>query len=207
MRDLERLSASELRESIASGMATAVVPFGSIEHQGAHLPLGADALIADAVGREVANSLDALLAPTFRVGCAAGHAALAGTLSLSPETVGAVAWGVGRSLARDGVRVIAFVSTHGGNLEPLRGAAASLNKTLPDCVVCAPRGDLGPSPGAHSGEWLTSVMLALRPDLVHIEQVGPDLRDEVVQASAARGQEHLERFVASVGAQVRATAR
>jgi creatinine amidohydrolase len=202
MQDLESLSATQLRESIASGTATAVVPFGSIEHQGAHLPVGADALVADAVGREVATRLDALLAPVFRVGFAAGHAALPGTLSLRAETVSDLACGVAHGLARDGVRVVAFVSTHGGNLEPLRAATTRLSETIPDCVVCAPRGDLGPSPGAHSGEWLTSVMLALRPDLVHLEQAPAELAGEVAYTSAARGHEHLERFVASVVAQV-----
>jgi creatinine amidohydrolase len=202
MADLESLSATQLRESIASGTTTAVVPFGSIEHQGAHLPIGADALVADAVGREVATRLDALLAPVFRVGFAAGHATLPGTLSLRGETVSDLACGVAHGLARDGLRVVAFVSTHGGNLEPLQVATTRLSETIPDCVVCAPRGDLGPSPGAHSGEWLTSVVLALRPDLVHLEQAAPELAGEVAQATAARGHEHLERFVASVVAQV-----
>jgi creatinine amidohydrolase len=202
MADLESLSATELRMMIVSGTTTAVVPFGSIEHQGAHLPLGADALVADAVGREVATRLDALLAPTFRVGCAAAHAALAGTLSLRAETVSDLACGVAHGLARDGVRVIAFESTHRGNLGPLQAAAARLSETLDECVVCAPRGDVGPSPGAHSGEWLTSVMLALRPDLVHVEQAATQVAGEVARASAAHGHEHLERFVASVVAQV-----
>jgi creatinine amidohydrolase len=207
VQDLETLSASQLSESIASGTATAVVPFGSIEHQGPHLPLGADTLVADAVGREVATRLDALLVPTFRVGCAAGHASLAGTLTLRAETVGDLACGVAQSLARAGVRVIACVSTHGGNLEPLQAAAKRLTEALPECVVCVPRGDLGPSPGAHSGEWLTSVMLTLRPDLVHLEHAAVQLAGELAHASAARGHEHLERFVASVVAQVRATSR
>ena len=207
MLDLENLSASQLRASIASATTTAIVPFGSIEHQGAHLPLGADALVADAVGREVATRLDALLAPAFRVGCAAEHATLPGTLSLRAETVSDLACAVAYSLARDGLRVIAFVSTHGGNFEPLRAAATRLSETVPECVVCVPRGDVGPSPGAHSGEWLTSVMLALRPDLVHTEQAVAELASEVTQASAARGQEHLERFVASVVAQVPVTSR
>lgn len=205
VKELESLTANQLRDSVAAGMVTAVVPFGSIEHQGPHLPLGADALVADAVGLEVANRLGALLAPSFRVGCATGHAALTGTLSLSAETIGDLGWGVGHGLARDGVRVIAFVSTHGGNLKPLRAAAARLSESLPACVVCAPRGDLGPTPGAHSGEWLTSVLLALRPELVRIEQASAELAGEVARASAERGRDHLERFVASVVAQVPVT--
>ena len=49
--DLETLSDSSLSRLIGSGATTIVVPFGSIERHGAHLPLGADALLADTVGR------------------------------------------------------------------------------------------------------------------------------------------------------------
>jgi creatinine amidohydrolase/Fe(II)-dependent formamide hydrolase-like protein len=162
MQDLESLSATQVCESIASGSATAVIPFGSIEHQDAHLPVGADALVADAVGRK---------------------------------------WQPGsmRSWLRS--------SELDSRREPLRVATTRLSETVPKCVVCAPRGDLGPRPGAHSGEWLTSVMLALRPDLVHLEQAAPELAVEVAQATAARGREHLEKFVASVVAQVREASR
>ena len=204
MLELETLSAEKLREALARGMTTAVVPFGSIEHQGAHLPLGADALLADVVGREVASRLDALLTPTFRIGSAAAHAALAGTLTVDAQTVTDLASGVAVGLARDGVRAIAFVCTHGGNAEPLRQATVRLSYALRDQVVCAPRGDLGPHPGSHSGEWLTSVMLALRPDLVHLERAPKELGAELAQASRARGTEHLERFVSSIVVEIRA---
>jgi hypothetical protein len=50
-------------------------------------------------------------------------------------------------------------------------------------------------------------MLALRPDLVHLEQAAPELAGEVAQASAARGREHLEGFVASVVEQVPGASR
>ena len=57
MHELERLSAPALADLLERGVGTAVVPFGSIEHQGAHLPLGADAILADHVGRAVAAAL------------------------------------------------------------------------------------------------------------------------------------------------------
>ena len=157
-------------------MTTVVVPFGSVEEQGERLPLGADALLADRVGREVASRLDAVLAPTVRVGFAERHMHGAGTLTLRPGTLTDVACEIGESLARHGFRVIALVSTHGGNAEPLRVAVERLNATLDGAMACAPEGDVGPDPGAHSGEWLTSVMAA----------------------DSARGAANLERFVASI---------
>ena len=62
--NLEELSSSELRRVVESGVVTAVVPFGSVEGHGGHLPMGSDALLADVVGEAVADRLGAVLAPT-----------------------------------------------------------------------------------------------------------------------------------------------
>lgn len=207
MPELETLTASGLQSAIASGTDTAIVPFGSIEHHGGHLPMGADALLCDFVGSEVARRLDALQVPTFRVGYDLHQRRLVGTLALRSGTLTRLACEIAESLARDRMRVVALVSTHGGNADPLRAAVAHLRSTLPDCIVCAPWGNLGPEAGTRSGEWLTSVMLALRPDLVHLEAAPGELAGELTGASAARGAEHLERFVASVVAQVRDATR
>src|SRR4051812_15156424 len=102
VHELETLTASALRRLIDGGVVTAVVPFGSIEHQGDDLPIGADAILADAVGREVARRVGAVLAPTFRVGCAEQHAQLMGTLTLSAGTLTEVAVEVTESLERHG---------------------------------------------------------------------------------------------------------
>lgn len=204
MYELEALTAPKLRELIERGVTTVVVPFGSIEQQGGHLPLGSDALLADYVGREVAARLDAVLAPTVRVGCAEQHMGVAGTLTLTPATLTDVAVEIGESLARHGFRVIAVVSTHGGNAAPLAAAAQRLNEALPGTVVCAPAGDLGPRPGSHSGEWLSSVMLALHPELVEVGAADRSVLDELRDAGAQRGQDHLARFVAAIVEGVRA---
>ena len=63
MYELERLTAAAMAQLLERGVSVAVVPFGSIEHHGGHLPLGTDALLADAIGREVAGRLGAVLAP------------------------------------------------------------------------------------------------------------------------------------------------
>ena len=73
-----------------------------------------------------------------------------------------------------------------------------LTTTSGGAVVCAPKGDVGPSPGAHSGEWLTSVMLALRPDLVRLESADSELAVELRMATPERGARHVQRFVASI---------
>src|SRR4051794_30174078 len=169
MHVLEELTAPGLSRLLGAGVSIAVVPFGSIEHHGAHLAIGADAVLADAVGRHVARELDAVLAPTVRVGDADQRAQLTGTMSLRADTLSDVAVQLTMSLLGQGFARIVLVSTHGGNRGALGTAVAHDRATSGCVVVCAPAGDLGPSPGAHSGEWLTSVMLTLRPDLVWLE--------------------------------------
>jgi creatinine amidohydrolase len=207
MHELETLTAPALSRIVDGGVSIAVVPFGSIEHQDAHLPIGADALLADAVGREVARRLGAVLAPTVRVGCAEQHLQLTGTIALRAGTLTDVAVELVDSLARHRLRLVALVSTHGGNREALDAAVSRINARPGGAVGCAPPGDVGPRPGTHSGAWLTSVMLALRPDLVDLEKARSELATELQEAGAERGLRHLERFVGSVVEGVRAAAR
>ena len=207
MYELESLTMPELRELLSRGVTTVIVPFGSIEGHGAHLPLGADALLADIIGREVAARLGAVLAPTVRIGYAEQHMHVTGTLTLSAATLTDVAFEIGESMAKHGFGVIALVSTHGGNTRPLRAAVERINKTFVGAAACAPEGDLGPNPGRHSGEWLTSVILALRPDLVGRPAANSKLSHELRGASPERGAIHVERFVNAIVDGVRTAGR
>jgi creatinine amidohydrolase len=204
---LEEMSASELRLALERGSRTVVIPFGSVEHQGGHLPLGSDALLADSVGETVADRLGAVLAPTIRIGYAEQHMTNVGTLSVSAEALRETALSVALSLIRHGFDVIALISTHGGNRPALQEAARELNARHPAVVACAPSGDVGQDPGRHSGAWLTSVMLSIRPDLVDLSSAEPDLSDEVSSATAADGVERLERFASSLVQQVQDAVR
>ena len=203
VRQLDTLSAPALRALVEGGVVTVIVPFGSIEHQGGHLPIGADTILAQAVGREVAKRLDAMLAPAVCVGCADQHADLPGTLTLRAGTLTAIAVDHAQSLARQGFQLVVLLSTHGGNRSALDAAVTELGQSLAGAVACAPQGDPGPDPGRHSGAWLTSVMLALRPDLVDLDRAAPELRVELQTASPERGHQALERFTASIAACVR----
>ena len=200
---LEELTGRKLEQLIARGGRTVVIPFGSVEHQGRHLPLGSDALLADVVGAAVADRVDAVLAPTVRVGSADEHMGGIGTVTVPSETLRAVAFHMARSLIVHGFRVIALIPTHGGNQAALEQAAQQLKRQHSDVSVCVPRGDVGADPGAHSGRWLTSVMLTLRPELVDVESADDKLRDEVTAATPQAGRENLERFVASIVKAVR----
>lgn len=193
MRELELLSAPALRQLLARGTDTVVVPFGSVEDQNGHLPLGADSLLADLVGREVAARLDAVLVPTIRVG-----AGPAGTLSVPDGTLTDTALALAESLAASGFRLIVLLPIHGGNVEPLNVAAARFNERPGPARACVARGDVGPDPGRHSGKWLTSVMLALRPELVDLPAATTNLSAELESVDAQSGVARFERFVSSI---------
>jgi mycofactocin precursor peptide peptidase len=199
VRELELLTAPALRQLLASGTDTVVVPFGSVEDQNGHLPLGADSLLADLVAREVAARLDAVLAPTMRVG-----AGPPGTLSIQDGTLTDTALALAASLAATGFRLIVLLPIHGGNAEPLNVAVARFNERGGPARACAPRGDVGPDPESHSGRWLTSVMLAFRAEVVELAAADSSLRAELSEADAERGAAYFERFVSSIVEQTRA---
>lgn len=178
----------EVRAALDGGRDTVIVPFGAVEQHGRHLPLGTDALFGDEAGRRVAERLDAFVAPTVRIGCSWHHLEFAGTLSLEDETFHAVVADLVRSLARHGFGRIVLLPTHGGNFAPLGAAVERLGPiegvnviAISDLSVLIEAAfgvgaELGVSPergGAHGGEWETSMVLALRPELVHMDRAEP----------------------------------
>jgi creatinine amidohydrolase len=200
---LEELTSGRLERLVERGARTVVIPFGSVESQGRHLPLGSDALLADFAGAAVADRLGAVLAPTVRVGSSDQHMGGTGTLTIPPETLRDIAVHVARSLIVHGFRILVLLSTHGGNHAALEAAGQELNREYLNTTLCVPRGDVGADPGTHSGRWLTSVMLSLRPDLVDVKSAHDDLKDEVLGATVQAGRENLERFVSSIVQAVR----
>jgi creatinine amidohydrolase len=182
---LERMTWPEVREEIAKGRTTVVVPFGAVEQHGPHLPLGTDAIFGDEIGLAVAERLDAFLAPTVRVGFSRHHMAFAGTLTVDEGAFQAVAGQIVRALAEHGFQRIVLLPTHGGNFRPLGGAVSGLAPmdgvkviTFPDVgmllnAILPVASEMGLTPaegGVHAGEWETSMMLALRPELVRMER-------------------------------------
>jgi creatinine amidohydrolase len=183
---LDELTWPEVRDARDAGRDTVVVAFGATEQHGHHLPLGTDALLGDEMARRVADRLDAFVAPTVRIGCSSHHLAFAGTLSLRDETFAAVVEDVVRSLARGGFARAVLLPTHGGNFAPLGQAVAPLGDVvdgmrvdaLTDVTVLLRIAQLGVEEfgvplgdgGVHAGEWETSLLLAARPDLVHLDR-------------------------------------
>jgi len=187
-RALARLVWPELEAPLAGGARTAVVPLGSTEQHGPHLPFATDTLVADALAeRFCARVPAAQRLPALPIGCASEHLGFPGTLSLAPETLAAVLEDLVRSLDRHGFERVAIFSAHGGNAGLLRSAGARLAAAASRAQVLLLGGGAGVSEalfaaaaregvapaaaGHHAGELETSLLLALAPGEVRSERV------------------------------------
>jgi creatinine amidohydrolase len=185
-RRLAELRAPEIVDAVGPG-ATLVLPVGAVEQHGPHLPLATDLLIADAVCDQLVaargDELDLWLLPPLAVSRSNEHAWAPGTLWLGPTTLLAVLDDLGRSLARLPARRLLFVNGHGGNSALLAVACRELRLAhglltflahpfVPPDQGGAPPPDLDGDGelgcGIHAGLDETSMVLALRPDLVDL---------------------------------------
>ena len=103
---LDRLTWADIEQEIQNGRDTVVVPLGSTEQHGRHLPIGTDAVLGDEIEWGLAGRLGAFMAPTVRYGCSAHHMAFAGTISLCEDIFRSVELDVVASLSRHGFRRI-----------------------------------------------------------------------------------------------------
>jgi creatinine amidohydrolase len=186
--ELDRLTWPEVEREVGAGRDTVVVAFGATEQHGPHMPLATDALIGDHFARALAERLDAFVAPTVRVGCSSHHLAFAGTLSIGEETFHSIVADLVASLAGSGFRRIVLLPTHGGNFVPLAAAVEKLPAdhrervvAITDLTLLLRVAKLGEEElgvpanegGLHAGEWETSMLLSIHPELVHMDRAEP----------------------------------
>ena len=164
--ELRQLTSPEVDERAAT---TLLVPLGSVEQHGPHLPLDTDSRIALALAHGIADRLgDALVAPVVAFGSSGEHAGFAGTLSIGTDTLRAVLLELARS--NDSFMHLVFVNGHGGNLEALSDADSILTaegRSVLAVSASTPGGD------AHAGRTETSLMLAIAPDPVRLDRAEP----------------------------------
>lgn len=166
-----------------------LVPVGSLEQHGPHLPLDTDTRIADQVARAVARQLtdhEVVVAPAVGYGASGEHEHFPGTVSIGHEALHQMVVEVGRSACRWSGPLI-FVNGHGGNTESLRAGVRRLRaEGRPvSWVSCSIRGgDL------HAGRAETSLLCHLAPHVVqrHAAVAGPTAPlDELWPALRAHG--------------------
>ena len=138
-----------------------VIPVGSTEQHGPHLPLDTDTRIAAAVAREVAERLADgwMLAPAVGYGASGEHEGFPGTVSIGTSVLRLLLVEFGRSASKWASRIV-FVNGHGGNVEALAAAGALLRYEGREVAwsPCA-----APNADAHAGHTETSVLLHISP--------------------------------------------
>ena len=155
-----------------------ILPCGSVEQHGPHLPTGTDTLAANAVSHAVAERMDALVLPATPFGVTPMHMPFEGTITLAPDTYIRVVTDACTSTAKHGAKYLLIVNWHEGNIASLAIAAEALHRehgmsvvTVQACYVAEEL--YGASCGGltHGGEIEALAVLAHRPDLVHLDRI------------------------------------
>jgi creatinine amidohydrolase/Fe(II)-dependent formamide hydrolase-like protein len=159
----------------------ALLPVGSIEQHGPHLPLDTDAFDAEYLARRVAtvcSSPKPLVLPLISYGVSYHHEDFAGTISIDNDTLSRLVYDIGMSVARNGIKKLVIINGHGGNSPALNYAAQMINRDA-HIFVCVDTGETSDVDIAkivdtpndvHAGEIETSTSLAVRAHLVRMDQ-------------------------------------
>jgi creatinine amidohydrolase/Fe(II)-dependent formamide hydrolase-like protein len=186
---LAELTSPEVGEAIARGIDVVIMPVGSTEQHGAHLPLSTNSLHTVAILEHVAERLPALIAPLIPVGRADHHMAFPGTITVRHETLHATIRDWCDSFFSHGFRHVLIYSGHGGNAVPLARIIEDLTRedagrsiigctdwNVYDGTLFPKAQALGVGQfeaGWHAGELETSMILALDARLVLMERAAP----------------------------------
>lgn len=168
----------------ALGEAVAVLPLGATEQHGPHLPVSTDSCIAhgmvEAVVARQPALAKALFLPVLDVTNSVEHTDMPGTLSLGRDLTFKLIMELARSVQRAGVNKLVIINAHGGNVAVMVDASHAIRAELSMLCVATNWMRLGLPDGIieaehkaldiHGGQLETSIMLALRPDLVVMEK-------------------------------------
>jgi creatinine amidohydrolase len=169
---------------VLAGSRTVVLPFGSVEQHGPHLPCGTDTMTAELIARSLAEKLDALYVPFCPYGITPIHSGFPGTISLRRGTFAALLSNVCEELIRMGAGTFVFVNWHEGNTSSLDAVATDLQDEhgarfyVAQACYVAQRiyRDRGGTL-THGGGIETLAVMACDPRLVRLERVDGDAAD------------------------------
>lgn len=179
--DVQKLNAGDYRDA---PFEKVILPLGSLESHGPHMPFGTDAFTASLLAMEVAKRLPrTAVLPALAYGVSEHYRNFSFTISLRSETEIAVLCDIFESLHREGIRKVFILNGHDGNIAPVEIAARTSKVKYPDFRIVSldawweTLSDLLPSDFfevwgglGHGGEGEISMGLALFPDLCHPER-------------------------------------
>jgi len=188
----EEFTWPEVREAVAENRV-AVLPVGTIEQHGPHLPLITDVATASEMSRRAVAQIpkEAVLMPSVFYAFNEHHLDFPGTIAVRGETFINYVTDIGKSLAHHGFRKILLVNGHGSNVPFLDIVARNVTNQTPAICAMASWWSLIPKqlfkdlresefPGgmAHGCELETSVLMYLRGDLVQMDKAARDIPAE-----------------------------
>jgi creatinine amidohydrolase len=174
---LEEMSWVEAKESLAK-VKVGIVPVGSTEQHGPHLPLLVDAACASVIAKRTAEKMYplAVVTPTLQVGVSYHHLIFPGSLTISEDTMVSWCYDIAASLKHHGVPLIFFLDGHWGNKTAMALATRKIRNGLNIKTISLCYWDLYPDEHRnlvedgeipdHAAEFETSLALAYREDLV-----------------------------------------
>ncbi len=167
---------------------TAILPCGAIEQHGPHLPLDVDYFDSVYMAKKVAeacNDPKPFVLPAVPYGVSYHHSEFKGTICVTNNSLSALIYDIGMSLAHNGIKKLVILNGHGDNAPTLNYAAQMINRDA-KIFVCVETGEtsdidlygLIDTPNdIHAGEIETSTTLAIRPELVDMEKAVDDTLD------------------------------
>jgi creatinine amidohydrolase len=190
-REMNLMCWQEFGELVPARVRTVLVPFGSLEPHGV-IPNGTDNLAPEAMARDIAARVDALIAPTLNYGVTDAMKAFPGAVSIPPEIYSPFAETVLDNLAANGFKNIIVLNGHGGNTAALNAAATRVANarrvrvlvvnwwTLADDITKA----VFKQNGGHAGNNETAYIQAFLPEYVHPERYKPEMASPNAPAGA-----------------------
>lgn len=180
---LPLMTPTEVQDAVERN-AVVLLPIGTTEVNGPHLPLGLDYLVAAALAERSAAALNGVWLPPITVGVSQALDSFAGTLVVSPETLGAQVRSLLRALLGHGFRQIVVLNNHIPNQYPVEYAIREIRREtgtvipliFPAQLALALSKDIyegNEHELGHGAEPSTSLMLALHPDAVRLDLVEP----------------------------------
>jgi len=161
-----------------------ILPAGSVEQHGPHLPTGTDIYAANVIAHAVAERMNGLVLPGGPLGVTPLHMGYEGTITLTPDTYVRLVTETCASTARHGARRLLILNWHEGNIPSLAIAADALHRdwgltvlTVQACYVAEELYGKEFNGLTHGGEIETLAVLAHRPDLVHLDRIADSSDD------------------------------
>ncbi len=154
---------------------TVVIPVGSIENHGKHMPLGTDTLIPDRIAELLEEKSDVMIAPTIPYGSTDSIYGCTGTVTIGTDGLILILSRVTESLYRYGFRKFVILNGHGGNSKAIESVGTELYKKgawLANLNWWLMAGELRPEwKGGHGGAEETAGVMGVDPSLVDMDYI------------------------------------